>query len=60
MDKHISTFRYPTGDWRRIITNGGGRQPIGVSIVMRATPIDGQRTILTVRRPGPCSLICTV
>lgn len=51
MTSLISTFRkggieqWPIG----VISGGGGR-----------TPIDGQRTVITVRRPGPCGLVCTL
>jgi hypothetical protein len=52
--EHKSTFRNPEdGDFCRDMSGGTGRWPIGV------ITDGGGRTILTVRKPGPCSLTCT-
>lgn len=60
MTERSSTFR--CSDYRRRDISGGtDRWPIGVITDGGGrAPIDGQRTVLTVRRPGPCGLTCTV
>lgn len=60
MTERSSTFRNP-------ITNGGEQVTIGMRDISGGTgryptyrtPIDGQRTVITVRRPGPCG-ICVI
>lgn len=61
MTDRNSTFR--NSDYRRRDISGGtDRWSIGrdMSGGTGRTPIDGQRTVITVRRPGPCGVTCTV